>query len=534
MVSKSEFKNNERELDRVYKDLDKFDENFNKTTDEILNASFDKRNYGSSEIDRKLNKMVDDAKRNINHSFEAFNKEIDRYIYDSKERIKAKCRDSEFTISSYNHNINEVVSLNNLYSSKDYNKTIEKAMNMIENENDAISKYAVLVMIDSEDKLCSSLINNYNDSMFDKIKRYNDDCQKYNAKNHLKNAKAYYFLALFHRIENNNEINNAELYRYSVETLECYNALDSDVQHKFIEQKNVIYDKAIAIYNELCSEAYNNFMYLEVKKLLNDRKLFNKGDIAIEFFTNDDIDENVLFEYLKEYGSTGSQDSISMIFEDTFDLAKNDKCKEYLDYWIKTYDNNGWIYSKRVINEQKNKYEFIEVVFSAVIKNSASVSKTNNLIHDSLKTYLDFLNENSKSIDIDGFSDSCIASNNYIKWIVEKKISDNNVSSAISSIDNINFAMIKKYFKKYCLYHDEKINKLNVVLKDSSNRLFSKEYKKVLQKDTKETTKNKLNISVKLCTNVTLDKNKKILVIIGIASAVLLIGLIILFIVLFK
>ena len=96
------------------------------------------------------------------------------------------------------------------------------------------------------------------------------------------------------------------------------------------------------------------------------------------------------------------------------------------------------------------------------------------------------------------------------------------------------FGIGKKYFKKYCLYHDEKINKLNVVLKDSSNRLFSKEYKKVLQKDTKETTKNKLNISVKLCTNVTLDKNKKILVIIGIASAVLLIGLIILFIVLFK
>ena len=78
--------------------------------------------------------------------------------------------------------------------------------------------------------------------------------------------------------------------------------------------------------------------------------------------------------------------------------------------------------------------------------------------------------------------------------------------------------MITKYLKQCSLYNESIIRDLNVVLNDSSIRLYGKPYKKYLKHDKSKHYVDKTNVCVKLATAKSQKKNRKLLIVLGIVA----------------
>lgn len=532
MASQYDFKNLERDISSLEKDLSKFQDKFDETINPILKASFDEREYGSREIERKIGRLVDDTKKDINKLFSGLINEVRREIHSSEERIKTKANEVISYVNGLNLTISALNDLNEAYASGDYKKVISECDNLGSDfESGRIQEYVRLAKIMAYDKFCSDGIKEFDPNKYYYFTSYYSDCKRYSAAKHIKSAREYLFIASCIKIEKCLlELEKDEAYAICNNAMECYKDFDSSLKVKYQSMYSEIYKAAVSLFNERAEKAYNSFSYSRVVELLFDSKKYNSSDISLDFFKDSSFDEEKMFAYTKSYGSRGSIEDRKAALIATMPLAKNDRRESFIEYWISTYDDNDWSFIDMIIKEQDSRFFACNLISDSIQQNAAYVRKVGELCLNFVKSYFSFLEETNGNIPLDEFTDSSIKLNVLVNTVKKGSYAegdDMKLKEAVYMIDGLNYGMIVKYQKTCNLYGDRKISDLNRVLDDASLRLYGKKYRKDLKHDANKQVVEKTNALVKLSTAASQSKNKKILIIAGIVAAIIIAAIVI-------
>ena len=519
MANSYDFKNLERELDSLEKKYDKFESSFDNTISPILSAKFNSREYGSSEIERKLNRIVSDAKSEINKLYSELVNGVRRYAHSSIEKIKSSARETIDVIDGYNAVLDNINQANENYSNQNYKSVLNHSVLLIDNGNEYISNYGKLLTLESEKRICEENLSTINLENYKDYLSYYDDAIRYGNK-HIISSKKYLFkssVSVLKKYET--ELSIEDQYNICIRSLMCYESLSQNDKKAFVDQYTSVYERGVKLFNTLGNDYYNNFMYAKVKALLEDSKYFKKDDINNEFFTDTCMSDDKVFRYIKEYGSRGKQEDIRLAFEDSKTLANSDKREAYFDYWFSSYDEQGWLYCEEIINMQENRYSANEFIFSSVTNNVAFIKNIGDLVYNVAVNYYEFLKANSNEINLDDFYNSTITINSSIKKLRSSKTSGEDgekLRKAFETLDRISYGMMIKNAKYYSQYDETKIKNINTILDDSSNRLYKKPRRRNLIKDNKKPTLERLDKYSKLYLAKSRKDYMKLLIISGV------------------
>lgn len=532
MASQYDFKNLERDISSLEKDLSKFQDKFDETVNPILKASFNEREYGSREIERKIEKMVNGTKKDINSLFSGLINEIRRTIHSSEEKIKEKANEVISYVNDLNSTINTLNDINRAYASENYKGVIDQCDSLGDSfGNSKMQDYIKLSKIMAYDKFCSEGLKTFDPNTYYYYTSYYSNCKRYSAINHMGSACEYLFIASCIKIESClSALDKDEAYSICNNAAECYRNFDSSLKNKYQSMYAEVYKVAVSLFNEKSEKAYNSFDYLNVVNLLVDSKNYHSSDIKIDFFKDSSCNEEKMFSYVKSFGSRGSIGDRKSALLGTISLAKAEKREAFIEYWISTYDDNDWSFIDEIIKVQDDRFYANSLVSDAIQQNAGYIRKKGDLCLNLAKDYYAFLEEISGNISLDDFTDSAITLNALVNAVKKNNYADGDDSKlkeAISIIDGLNYGMIVKHQKMCNLYKDHKISDLNRVLDDASLRLYGKKYRKDLKHDVSKQAVERTNALVKLSTAASQSKNKKLLIIAGVAVAIIAIAIII-------
>lgn len=537
MVSSYDFKNLERDISSLEKDLSKFQYRFNETIKPIINASFNEKKYGSHVIERQIDNMVKDTKNDINKLFSDLINEVRRAINLSEDRIKTKVNEIISYVNELNSTIKTLNHINEAYASENYKTIIAECDNYMSRiKNDRVQAYLKLAKINSYDKYCLECLKSFDSDKYCYFTSYYNDCKKYSASNHISTAREYLFIASCLKIKQYfSELNKDEAYIICNNALECFRNFDLVLKEKYKSMFFQIYKVAVSLFNELAEKAYNSFSYLRVVELLIDSKHYKNTDISINFFKDSSYDEEKMFEYTKNYGFKGNVEDRKAALKGTLNLAKTNKRQSYIEYWIRNYDNNEWSFIDMIIKAQDNRFFANNLISDAIQKNVENIRKKGDLCLNLVKDYYAYLEERSGNIQLDDFTDSAIKLNELVKVLNNNNNCDDEddikLREAVSIIDGLNYGMIMKNRKLCNLYIEPKISNLNKVLDDASLRLYGKKCKKNLKRNSRKPAVEMTNTLVKLSTASSQNKNKKVMIITSVAVTIIFLAVIIVIII---
>lgn len=524
MASTYGFKNVNRELSSLEKEFTKFESEFDSTLKPILNAKFNGNEYGEKELEHKLDSITKDAKKDINKAYSDLINSVRRYAHASSERIKSKAKELISYVDELNNKIEEVNSMNQAFSNKEYIKAISLAASISSPKK--AKNYADVITIEAYDRLCSKRIKSFNDKDYSYYISYYAKCKTLNAQKHIGSARQYLFVASCLMAKSSLGGKSIdEKYGIVKMCLECYQGFDASERNKYQSQYVDVYPLAVDLFNAISQEKYDSFSYLRVKELLSDVAYFNAKDIKIDFFSNTKYTSEKMFEYLKNKGSAGSDCDVRAAFNDTFPLANSDSRVSFFDYWFGVYDDRGWYYCEEIISAQEDRYEANTLIFESVQSNYSYIKKLGDLSLNLANNYLSFLKGLDSNISLDSFIYSITDVNKLVNLVSKASVSENEkakILEACKILDGISYGMITKYLKQCSLYNESIIRDLNVVLDDSSVRLNGKPYRKDLKHDESKQYVDKTNVCVKLVTAQSLKKNRNLLIALGVAVAVVL------------
>ncbi len=532
MASQYDFKNLERDISSLEKELSKFQDKFDETINPILKASFNEREYGSREIERKIDKMVNDTKEDINSFFSGLINEIRRTIHSSEERIKTKANEVISYVNDLNSTINKLNDLNGAYASGNYKKVIHECDNFGGNlGNSKIQEYIKLTKIMAYDRYCSEELKEFDPNSYLYFTSYYSDCKKYSANKHINAAREFLFIASCIKIEKNlSSLDKDEAYSICNNAIECYRGFDSSLKAKYQSMYLDVYKVAVTLFNEKADEAYNSFKYSKVIKLLLDSKNYNSSDIKNDFFKDSSCDEEKMFAYIKSYGSRGSIEDRKIALVETASLVKTDKRESFVEYWISTYDDNDWSFIEMIIETQENRFQANELIADTIRQNTGYIRKKGDLCLNFVRNYHVYLESIDGSIPLDDFTDLAIMLNTLANAVKKTNYSDGDdlkLKEAVTIIDGLNYGMIVKHQKTCNLYTEHKISELNKVLDDASVRLYRKKYRKDLKHDASKEALVRTDALVKLSTAASQSKNMMILISAIVAVAIVVIAIIV-------
>ena len=533
MASTYDFRNLERDLSLLQREYDKFDSSFDAALKPIMGATFDSGEYGAKEIERKLNKIVENSKRDISNGYNELVNDLRRYAHDSTERIKAAGREVVSAVDYYNNKIDTINKINNAFSGNDFRSVVTLAAALLNDENNNVANYARLLTLESEERICWEALGSLSISNYGDFYRYYADATSFGIK-HLKIAQRYLFeSSSFVLTHLDSSFDSEKKYRISSLALRCYAAFETADKEKYKAKKDAIYKIAIVLFNELTDKYYRGFLYSKVKKIISDCRYFDKSEIKNKFFVDSGLDEKKVFSFLKEYGSHGSDEEVELAFNDTKSLAVSDSREAYFDYWFRAFDERGWAYCEVIINMQENRYSANKIIAETIQNNCAYIRNIGDLFLKITQNYDSFLHSNEDAIDLDLFADAAIVLNETVNRLKSFASNDDEgikIKNAFDIIDGLAYGMIVKYSKLYAQYDESKIRELNNVLDDCSNRLYGKPYRKNLTKDRKKPTLGKLNTRVKLSTAESQRKSKRNAIIFGCIAAAAVITIVVIII----
>lgn len=472
MASQYDFKNLERNISSLENDFSRFNDKFEEIIYPIIRAYFDEKKYGSREIEKQINKIVNGTKKNMNSLFNSLIRNINNAIDSSKERIKEKENSIISYVNDKNLIINNLNDINILYTSKDYKEVIKKCNELGDNfGNDEIRDYIKLSKIMAYDGFCSNALKSFEPDSYSYFTSYFSECKRYSANKHIVIACEYLFIASFLKIKKClSDLDCDEAYSICNNAIECYKRFDEDLMTKYQSMYSEVYNVAISLFNSISENAYNNFNYSKVVKLLSDSNNYNSSDIDIDFFKDSSCNEEKLFDYIKSFGMKGTIEDRKIALKGTISLVKTDKRESFINYWINTYDDNDYSFIDKIIKIQENRFIANNLILNAIRQNTKYISKKGELCLNLIKDYYIFLKEIYKRIPLDDFTDLAINLNSFVRTIKNTIDAGNDLKlkEAIKIIDELNYGMLVKYQKKCILYTESKISDLNMVLNDSS------------------------------------------------------------------
>ena len=192
MANSYDFKNLERELDSLKRKYDNFESSFDSTIKPVLSAKFNSREYGSSEIERRLDRIVSNAKSELNKLYSDLVNDVRRYAHSSMEKIKSSAREAVSVVESYNSILEKINQASENYLNHDYRGTLNYSLALIDNENENISNYGKLLTLESEKKICEDNLAGISLENYKDFITYYYDAAKY-GKKHIISSKKYLF-----------------------------------------------------------------------------------------------------------------------------------------------------------------------------------------------------------------------------------------------------------------------------------------------------------------------------------------------------
>ena len=479
MPSQYDFKKLDRQITNLEKELSDFNDSFSDITTEISRARFNDKEYGSTAIKRKITNLVDSAKDRIASAYNKYINGMRRASHESLERIK----DSANSASQYCEDLNELLEeLNNLniaFSNGEYQRVIDSTIWSSSYPSEIIN-YILLLKAESYDALCNDELK---DASFDSIqlfKSYYTLCKKHNATKHLPRSASFLFLFSSSTSSGTSDLD----YQIIIDGLKAFNDIPDEQKELFKEKYQGLYSRGVSSFNELCEDAYSKFDYIKVKSLLKDSGLFSSQDISNPFFKDGSASPEKLFDYASAYSKSASMDLMRIVFDDTKVLSNGNSVNEYLMFWISRYDDCGFDFIRQILNCQYDRFIVTCNLCDLLSERVNQISKRGNLLFDLATDYQTYLEQYSDNIPLLKFSQAAVKWANLIKRIKSPDIQQEQqqLNCAIETLDGLSYSMIVKY-QKYCNCFDARlIDELNVVLDDSSNRLYGKPYRKDLKK----------------------------------------------------
>lgn len=153
MATQYEFKELERQITTLEKDLAKFEDSFASTISTISNARFNENEYGERAITKKVSEIVDRAKRKISSIFNDYVNGVRRASFESAKTVKNAANDAAAYIEKLNSRLKILDSLNSAFSEKRYRFILQTDIKS-EDFPAEISKYVTYLKLESYDSIC--------------------------------------------------------------------------------------------------------------------------------------------------------------------------------------------------------------------------------------------------------------------------------------------------------------------------------------------------------------------------------------------
>lgn len=345
MASEYEFQSLERDIKQLERTYDKFDTKKNSSISRVKNAKFNEREYGKAEIEKKVKRIVDSGKSDINRQYSTYINSINRKLHDSLERIKQKARSANAEISRNVTRLNLLTELNLLFSDKDYVTIMDQTsfLSKERNSSDSVTNYFLLLRFESYYKICASKISKCTENDLVYFRNYINECIDVNSVRHLELAYVQYFCACVSVLKNST-ISQETTYELLKDSLRCYSNFGDDEKHNYYENYKELYFRFKILFNELSQSSYSAFDLNGVKNYLSDAQILTKSDIENDFFRSFDDSVYSIFCYVKEKYETADQDDLLKAINETKTMFDSKYQHDYILFWIstfgtKTFDN---------------------------------------------------------------------------------------------------------------------------------------------------------------------------------------------------
>ncbi len=516
MPSKYDFSSLDNQLAKLEKELAKFNDSFSETTSSIAKTKFNDREYGNQALSRKVSRIVDDAKNRISSAYNNYVNGMRRETRDSINRINKEANSASQYCDELNGLLNDLNVFNQYYAQGKYQEVISTDFNA-EPYPLEIAEYITLIKLESYDAICKKELGNVSLEGFRTFKAYYSSCKRSKASKHLAKAGTLLFSASFAL----SSISGCP-YDVLIDGLKGYKDIPEDQKEEYCQQYSYLYSKAVVAFNDLSNKAFLEFDYNKVKSFLNESEFFSVEDISNDFFKDGKSTPEKLFEYACQYGKTVPIETMRILFDDTKTLSRGTMSEKYLGFWLRRYDEYGFDFIKQVIDNQEDRFVSTDLISKTLPNEGSFVKKTGSLMNDLVLDYQAYLESNHNNIPLMKFCQASVLWSDLVKKVSvqydQQEMSK--MSKAVELLDGLSYSMIVKY-QKYCNCFDPNlIASLNIVLDESSNRLFGKPYKKDLQK-AENSSVDVDSITVKLV-SVQLKKKKKKAAIIWISIIVAL------------
>ena len=524
MPTQYDFQNLEREIINLEKDAIKAVNSFNSITDTITRAKFNSSEYSQRAISQKVSRIIDNTKNKTAAAYSNYLNSTIKSINTSLNTVNQAAKTAGEYGNMLNAHLRDLDNLNKFFSNKQFRQVITTGIN-VDVFPAEIASYVLFLKLESYDSICKAYQENITLDNYHDFKEYYLLSKNNNAPKHFVSASSLLFIASYAL-----SISDSNCpYDICLDGLKCYSDLPEDLRKLVQSAYDELYSIAIEMYNASCENAYSSFDYLKVKELLLDSQLFSKNDITIDFFRDSTVSPKKLFEYASGYSSNASAETMQYVLVDTVSLSNGDTAKDYFAFWLKRYDDYGFVFIKQAIDSRQNIFEAEQLICDLLPGITDNLSHPGNLTFDLANDYQTYLESISSEIPLFPFLESAISWDSAISKIapVADKADSSEFEKAFATIDGLSYSMISKY-QKYCgCYDTNLINDLNNVLNQSSIRLYGKPFKKPIRKA--ETARDDVyTLTVKL---VSFQKRKKRLtwlIIIGVTLLILEIIIIIL------
>lgn len=511
MATQYEFKELERQITTLEKDLAKFEDSFASTISTISNARFNENEYGERAITKKVSEIVDRAKRKISSIFNDYVNGIRRASFESAKTVKNAANDAAAYIEKLNSRLKILDSLNSAFSEKRYRFILQTDIKS-EDFPAEISKYVTYLKLESYDAICKKENQNVSIANYCDFYNYYLMCKKSIAMMHLPIAAELLFKASCSVCSVNTSLSEGH-YKYCINGLQSYKDMSKVKQDSERSRYLSFYKQSIELYNKLCEKAYSEFDYILVKSLLQDSSLFQSNDISNEFFKDGIASPAKLYLYAKKCSKGASREIMATVFDDTKMLAAGTTLHDYLNFWISRYDDYGYYFVHQIMELQKDQFETQDLLCSLLLDCKQYIFRYGHFLLDAASAYEEYLCSISTCIPLLPFLKTSIKWNKQIHHV--PKFSDTEeqecFDKAAKILDGLSYSMILKY-QKYCSSFDERtISELNNVLNDASTRLFGKPCKKILRRSDKAKASAE-TVTVKLVSVEIQNKKKRNLI----------------------
>ncbi len=491
MASEYDFQRIERNVTSLQKKWDSFQEKAKNVTSSAKSLSFDERNYGKAAVEKRVNAILNDGKKQLNNIYNSSINEVQRHAYASKEKIKFEARTVNYFVSSLERALQTIEEINRLYAKQQYEAVLSaiQAMPSIELNNADMVEYLGLLKFNSMDALCSSYLSDFNGNKAKFFAEYVNECKRLHAKKHLPLALSKALCYYAKLVEINLSSNKKAAYNYAKTGLSFYEEMEATNKQVYNEIRSYLYDSFVSLFNDISQQAYDSFEYPSVVEFLQDSRILEKKDIGNPFFQAQDTSKYVRFQYVTEKYLVANEVNLNLAIDDTIELVTTAYQREYYTFWIERIATTSWRMLHSVLRKQENLLSTQKVLQSAVIISEIVCSchlnaeLAGNVAIEICTYYYNYIMRVKKGVPLLAFL-SCVTSLwdtcNVYQGRLNKEETETNLNAVMDKLASISYATIRKYSKHCAGTQGELLTKTNELYVSAAAKIGAKKPKKDL------------------------------------------------------